>query len=65
LAERKIDKEFYDQWEIKKNAAKALVNGRDEAVAAADAEIEGTDQLELIGSTAIEDRLQDNVPDTI
>ena len=57
LAERKIDQDFYDQWEQKKNEAKSLINGREEAVALVDAEIEGTDQLELIGSTAIEDRL--------
>lgn len=57
LAERKIDKDFYEQWEKKKKDAKEKVVGREEAVAKADAEIEGTNALELIGSTAIEDRL--------
>lgn len=36
---------------------------REQEVAKVDGEIEG--DLELIGSTAIEDRLQDEVPDTI
>ena len=65
LAERKISQEFYDKWEKDKNEARQLISGREEAVAKVDAEIEGTDQLELIGSTAIEDRLQDEVANTI
>lgn len=39
------------------------INNREEKVAAVDEKIEV--DLELIGSTAIEDRLQDNVPETI
>lgn len=39
------------------------INNREEKVAAVDELIEV--DLELIGSTAIEDRLQDNVPETI
>jgi phospholipid-translocating ATPase len=40
-----------------------LVNNRDEEVAKVNEIIEN--DLELIGSTAIEDKLQDGVPDTI
>jgi magnesium-transporting ATPase (P-type) len=40
-----------------------VVNDRDTAVAAVDEKIEV--DLELVGSTAIEDRLQDEVADTI
>jgi P-type E1-E2 ATPase len=40
-----------------------LVNNRDEEVANVNEIIEN--DLELIGSTAIEDKLQDGVPDTI
>ena len=40
-----------------------MVNNREEAVAAVDEKIEK--DLELLGSTAIEDRLQDEVADTI
>lgn len=65
LAERKISQDFFNEWEQKKKKAKELVLGREEAVAKIDAEIEGYNDLELIGSTAIEDRLQDEVPDTI
>jgi magnesium-transporting ATPase (P-type) len=39
------------------------VNNREEKVAAVDGQIEV--ELELMGSTAIEDRLQDEVADTI
>ena len=39
------------------------INDREEKVAAVDEKIEK--DLELIGSTAIEDRLQDEVPETI
>jgi len=40
-----------------------LIDGRDEAIAEINAKME-TD-MELIGSTAIEDRLQERVPETI
>ena len=40
-----------------------MIDGREEAIAAVDELIEK--ELVLIGSTAIEDRLQENVADTI
>jgi magnesium-transporting ATPase (P-type) len=53
LAEKYIDEEFYEEWLKESTKAKLEVNDREEKVAAVDEKIE-TD-LELIGSTAIED----------
>lgn len=55
LAEKIIDEATYEEWNAEAEAAKLEIHNRDEAVAAVDEKIE-TD-LELIGSTAIEDRL--------
>jgi len=55
LAEKIIDEAIYEAWNAEAEAAKLEIHNRDEAVAAVDEKIE-TD-LELIGSTAIEDRL--------
>lgn len=55
LAQKKIDNDTYQKWsEESKQAKLALVN-REEKVAMVDEKIE--DGLELIGSTAIDDRL--------
>jgi len=62
-AEKKIDHTFYDSWKPKADAAKNVVKDREEEVGRVDALIET--ELRLIGSTAIEDRLQDKVADTI
>ena len=63
LAEKYLDEAEYEKWSEESRKAKLVVNNREEAVAAVDEKIE-TD-LELIGSTAIEDRLQDEVAETI
>ena len=63
LAEKTLDKKTYEEWNKKSQAAKLEIVNRDERVAEVDELIE-TD-LELIGATAIEDRLQDEVADTI
>lgn len=63
LAERYIDEDEYQSWNKKSQLAKLEISDREEKVAAIDEEIEC--DLELIGSTAIEDRLQDQVKDTI
>ena len=63
LAERVISEEEYEKWNAEAQAAKLQVQNREEAVAVVDEIIEV--DLELIGSTAIEDRLQDEVPETI
>mmetsp|Transcript_18923 Transcript_18923/g.32304 ORF Transcript_18923/g.32304 Transcript_18923/m.32304 type:complete len:282 (+) Transcript_18923:1539-2384(+) len=63
LAEKELDEETYQQWNKKSELAKLEINDREAKMAAIDEEIE--QDLELIGSTAIEDRLQDDVANTI
>ncbi|ETO34941.1 hypothetical protein RFI_02132 [Reticulomyxa filosa] len=60
---RILDDEEYWNWLQKLNKARAAMENRDELVDACFDEIER--ELALLGATAIEDRLQDNVPDTI
>ena len=55
LAEKYLDEDEYFEWEKESTAAKLEIVDREDKVAAVDEKIE-TD-LELIGSTAIEDRL--------
>ena len=63
LAERVIEEEDFQVWYKGAQNAKLATKDREEVVAAEDEKIEVG--LELIGSTAIEDRLQDEVADTI
>jgi len=63
LAERYVDEEEFNAWFEKSKLAKLSLTNREEEVAKIDELIEV--ELELIGSTAIEDRLQDQVADTI
>lgn len=63
MAERYIDEATYMSWNEENKAAKLEINNREEKVAAVDEKIEIN--LELVGSTAIEDKLQDQVADTI
>lgn len=63
LAERIISEEEFNQWHEEKRMSQLEITDREEKVAAVDEKIEV--QLELIGSTAIEDKLQDEVADTI
>lgn len=63
LAEKVIPPAVYEEWNAKAQAAKLQISNREEKVAAVDELIET--ELELIGATAIEDRLQDKVAETI
>lgn len=63
LASKTLDEDWYNDWITKVIAAKNLISGRDEEVERVDGLAEH--ELTLIGSTAIEDRLQDKVADTI
>lgn len=63
LAEKFITEAVYQQWNNEVLAAKLEIKDREEKVAAVDEKIEV--DMELIGSTAIEDRLQDEVAETI
>lgn len=63
FAIREIPDTEYQTWSQVYNQAAATVNGRGEALDKA-AEIIEKDMF-LLGATAIEDKLQDGVPDTI
>lgn len=55
LAERYLAEATYEAWNKESYASKLVIDGREEAIAAVDEKIEK--EMELIGSTAIEDRL--------
>ena len=63
LAEREIPRDEFNAFFEEAKAAKLLTKGREEALEKVDESIEK--ELTLVGSTAIEDRLQDEVADTI
>ncbi|PPR02401.1 hypothetical protein CVT26_011369 [Gymnopilus dilepis] len=63
IACRDIPEEEYQQWAAIYDQAAATINGRGEALDQAAELIEK--DLFLLGATAIEDKLQDGVPDTI
>ena len=63
IAYRDVPEQEYQQWVKVYNEAAATINGRGEALDKA-AELLEKD-LFLLGATAIEDKLQDGVPDTI
>src|SRR5882757_9036814 len=53
----------YDAWNLKYREATVTLNDREARIEAISDEIE--QDLRLLGATAIEDRLQDGVPETI
>ncbi|KAF5351676.1 hypothetical protein D9756_007514 [Leucocoprinus leucothites] len=63
IAFRDIPEEEYKQWSAIYDQAAATINGRGDALDQAAELIEK--DLFLLGATAIEDKLQDGVPDTI
>ena len=63
IAFRDIPEQEYQQWVAIYNQAAATINGRGEALDQAAELIEK--DLFLLGATAIEDKLQEGVPDTI
>lgn len=66
LGFRELSEEEYDKWHLRFQAALATVSGnRTEAVHRVSCEIEESNGLRLLGVTAIEDRLQDGVPEAI
>jgi phospholipid-translocating P-type ATPase (flippase) len=58
-----LDEQEYEKWAVKFNAAKCSFVNRTENIENVCAEIEH--DLHLVGVTAIEDKLQDGVPDAI
>ncbi|KAJ3372819.1 hypothetical protein GGF31_001356 [Allomyces arbusculus] len=63
VAARDIDEASFRDWHARYQAAGMLAVGRDEAMDAIAEELER--DLVLMGATAIEDKLQDQVPETI
>ncbi|KAL2758570.1 hypothetical protein ACRALDRAFT_2101016 [Sodiomyces alcalophilus JCM 7366] len=63
IAQREISEEFYATWRKEYDAAAAALEDREEKMENVASAIE--QELTLLGGTAIEDRLQDGVPDTI
>lgn len=63
MAKKYIDGQEFNTWFAEFNKALLTIDGRDEAVAEVTEKIEK--DLALIGCTAIEDRLQDEVDKTI
>ncbi|KAL6945365.1 phospholipid transporting ATPase [Hanseniaspora vineae] len=63
VAQREIEWEQYLEWNARHDAASSSLNDREGAMERVADEIE--QELILLGGTAIEDRLQDGVPDSI
>lgn len=58
-----LDAEWVSEWDSQYQEAAALLEGRDEATEKLMAEVEK--DLDLVGVSAIEDKLQDGVPAAI
>lgn len=63
VAQKEIPEEYYRDWSRQHDAAAEAVENRDEKLEEVSDAIER--DLTLLGGTAIEDRLQDGVPDSI
>ena len=63
IAQRELGEEEYQKWNLEHDLAAAAVQDREEKLDAVSDFIER--DLTLLGGTAIEDRLQDGVPDAI
>lgn len=63
VAQKEIPEDVYQRWNIEHDAAAAAVENREEKLEEVSDTMER--ELTLLGGTAIEDRLQDGVPDSI
>lgn len=63
MAQRELDENIYQEWNQRARKARLELVNREEKIEEVDEIIEK--DMELIGSTAIEDRLQDDVAETI
>ncbi|MCJ1311264.1 hypothetical protein MMC25_004935 [Agyrium rufum] len=63
IAQRELSEEEYSAWSEKHDIAASAVQNREDKLEEVSDAIE--QELTLLGGTAIEDRLQDGVPDTI
>nr|XP_060617075.1 phospholipid-transporting ATPase ID-like [Anolis sagrei ordinatus] len=63
VAYRTLEPGYFDNWQKRHHEASTALDGREEKLSALYEEIEK--DLTLLGATAIEDKLQDGVPQTI
>ncbi|XP_056898637.1 phospholipid-transporting ATPase VB isoform X2 [Takifugu flavidus] len=63
FAKKVVSKEAYKTWAVNRQRALAAIDNREQLVMETAVELETN--LSLLGATGIEDRLQENVPDTI
>lgn len=63
LAYARLDNEWFEEWHRRYRAASSEIHNREEAMAIVADEVER--DLVLLGATAIEDKLQDGVPETL
>ncbi|XP_061165426.1 phospholipid-transporting ATPase VD-like isoform X2 [Saccostrea echinata] len=63
MAKKILTRKEYDEWKVKFNEASAAMDNREEKILQVACEIEK--DLELLGATGIEDKLQEGVPETI
>ncbi|KAG5672680.1 hypothetical protein PVAND_002791 [Polypedilum vanderplanki] len=63
LAERQVEENFYNRWKRKYQDASIAISSREEKLDLVYEEIEC--EMRLVGVSAIEDKLQDGVPETI
>ncbi|KAH3668933.1 hypothetical protein OGAPHI_002688 [Ogataea philodendri] len=63
IAQRELTWSEYEEWQTRHNIASASLDQREEKMEEVATSIE--QELTLLGGTAIEDRLQDGVPDSI
>lgn len=63
LAEKSIDEAFFNRWRRRQQEAAVAPSGRDDKLEQIYEEIEC--DMKLVGVTAIEDKLQDGVPEAI
>src|SRR5277367_1478758 len=63
IARRDLSEKYYADWNRRHEAASAAIDEREARLEEVSDEIER--ELQLLGGTAIEDRLQDGVPDAI
>ena len=63
LTKKVLDEDTYATWNLEQTEATLSIDNRDEKLDEVNSKLEH--ELELVGSTAIEDRLQEEVPETI
>lgn len=63
VAYKEVSQDFYQSWKKRQHDASVALQNRQEKLDAVYEEIEK--DLVLLGATAIEDKLQDGVPETI